>query len=187
MKYWKIVLIMLLLCGCRTQEEEPIEIRDDPWEAFFQSLPDQPGEGDGIFVVANDGLHFTEVWDEFVDRAEAGEQSEVTIARHTIEGDIIYEFLLYDGEQFNLYTDDSRDRYGTHRGYGKEHAEYLYDLSYVTQEETGNDVKPFLNRYGFLSDVDLEDEEAVKAYLEDHFENGQNDVILIWGTQYLLD
>ena len=187
MKYFRLMFVLLLLCGCAArQEEESEEMDGDPIEVHFSSLPDKPGEDDEIFVSANDGIHNEEVWDEFLERTEEPEVCQVTVARYTIEGDVIYELLVHDGDAFVLYTDNSRDSFGSYEGIREEKRNFLYDLAYITNEETTGGVKPYMNRYAFISDEDLKDENEVKAFLDQRFAGEENDMVLVWSNQYLM-
>ena len=144
MKYLKIFLILLLLCGCSSEKESEEEIEPtDPIGTYFSKLPEKPSDGDGIFVSANDGLHYEEVWDEFYEKVENEEECDVTIARYTIEGDVIYELLKHEDGFFTLYTDNSRDQFSSVHEIMEEKREYLYDLSWLSNEEIDGTVKPF--------------------------------------------
>ncbi len=184
MKYLKILLILLLLCGCAKQEEaKPEETGEDPIPAYFLSLPEHPSDEDEIFVCANDGLHKEELWDDFMDEVADQRDCDITIGRYTIEGDVIYELLVHDGNGFVLYTDSSRDRFGNFEEITSENRKYLYDLAYLTIEEINDTKKPFVNRYVFMSDEDLKDEEEVKAYLDEVSAGKESDMVMIWAMQ----
>ena len=187
MKYIRMLIVLFLLCGCTQAAEEEAEPEEEGTvESYLLSLPEKPSEEDGIFVCANDGLHYEEIWDEFLEKTENEEVCEVTVGRYTIEGDVIYELLVHDGERFILYTDNSRDQFGKSEGIGSESRSFLYDMAYVTNEKSGDQIRSYMNRFAFLSDEDLKDEEEVMAFLDEHREGKDDDMVTVWTIQYLM-
>ena len=186
MKYLKILLILLLLCGCNGEKETEEEIQPmDPIGTYFSELPDKPGEGDGIFVSANDGLHFEEIWDEFYERVMDEEECDVTIARYTIEGDVIYELLKHEDGVFTLYTDNSRDQFSFIHEITEEKREYLYDLTWLSNEDIGGTVKPFVNRFAYLSNVYLDNAEDAMDLLNLMRDGKENDIVVVFSDMSL--
>ena len=186
MKYLKIFLILLLLCGCsRETESEEVTEPSAPIGTYFSKLPEKPSDGDGIFVSANDGLHYEEVWDEFYEKVENEEECDVTIARYTIEGDVIYELLKHEDGFFTLYTDNSRDQFSSVHEIMEEKREYLYDLSWLSNEEIDGTVKPFVNRFAYLSDTYLDNAQDAMALLDLMRDGKESDIVIIFSDMSL--
>ena len=100
------------------------------------------------------------------------------IARYTIEGDVIYELLVYTGT-YVLYTDNSRDTYG---GSDTEDVsrKYLYEYSY--QKEAGySDGKGIEeSRYVFLSDKELQSDKEVQSEFEKMWSGLESDLVIVF-------
>lgn len=75
-------------------------------------------------------------WEDFLARVDAGNTAQIDIIRFTVEGDAIIETVHFDGEQFRLCVDNSRDAF---RGSGSKYyeAEYKYLQCVETSLEDG--------------------------------------------------
>lgn len=88
-----------------------------------------------------------EPWYAFVDKVHAGETAFVDMVNYTTEGDPIFYYVHYDGEEFLVVQDNTRDRFGSPVVL-KEKYKRLYEFS----EETENGG----TKYSVvLSDVEL--------------------------------
>ncbi len=188
MKKWIILFLIAVLClgGCKKEEpKEEIADKKDP-HAYLASLKDKPSKEDDVFIVANDGTYNEELLDAFLEKCEKKEDCDLVIARYTIEGDVIYELLGYDGERYTLYYDNSRDSYaGTLPD--PLSRKYLYELDYITMEEMGDAQKPFRNHFAFLSDTFYEGEEEVKEAFERMREGEQIDLVDVFSDVRLCE
>lgn len=52
-----------------------------------------------------------EYWDEFYQSVQEEKPAQLTIANFTIEGDVILDYVNYDGNDFYLLSDSTRDRF----------------------------------------------------------------------------
>ena len=100
------------------------------------------------------------------------------IARYTIEGDVIYELLVYTGT-YSLYTDNSRDAYKG-SDIKDETRKYLYEYSYQKEEEYGDGKGTEESRFLFMSDKDLQSIEEVESELEKMMNNQENDLVIVF-------
>ena len=92
-------------------------------------------------------LEKLEPWYTFMKKVQEGESAWVTMVDYTIEGDSIFYYLHYDGSEFLLVEDTTRDRYGT-PVYLKEKFTKLYE--FTEKNESGTEVC-----YVVLSNVEL--------------------------------
>ena len=157
-----IALTLLVLNGCqkdKIREEVPSEETVIPEVEQLQKLPDHPRPEDEIFIITNGETWNEDLWRQFREKTKKQEAAELTIARYTIEGEVIYELLRYDGESYVLYYDNSRDSFAGSLQQDPVSRAYIYELDYITMEEINDTKKPFRNHFAFLSDTFYESEE----------------------------
>lgn len=175
-------LILLLVGGC--VKETPVRRKPDaeiPEVKELMTLPEHPTEEDGIFIVANGSVINEELWDTFLGKTRNGEMAELTIACYTIEGDVIYELIRYDGTGYSLFYDNSRDRFGVFSE-RSERRSYLYDFEYLSEEKMTDGTAVFRNRYAYLSDTVYENKEELKTVLD---AGKETDLLLVFGFSFL--
>lgn len=144
-------------------------------ESVVQVLPDQPTEKDPIFINSFRSLINEELWEQFAGESNEGRPADIIIANYTVEGDVIYTTVHYDGEIFHLTIDNTRDGFGTPEIVSMTR-KYMYVLEWTRKEEFGNNtMKDVLYRYAVMSD---------KAYDEmtaEIFEQNMDDMYILWG------
>ena len=180
MKKWILLFLItaFCLCACKKEElEESLADKKDP-HAYLASLKDKPSKEDDVFIVANDGTYNEELLDAFLEKCEKKEDCDLLIARYTIEGDVIYELLVYTGT-YSLYTDNSRDAYKG-SDIKDETRKYLYEYSYQKEEEYGDGKGTEESRFLFMSDKDLQSIEEVESELEKMMNNQENDLVIVF-------
>lgn len=180
MKKWIILFLIAALClgGCKKEEpKEEIPDKKDP-HAYLASLKDKPSKEDDVFIVANDGTYNEELLDAFMEKCEKKEDCDLVIARYTIEGDVIYELLVYTGT-YVLYTDNSRDTYG---GSDIEDVsrKYLYEYSYQKEAEYNDGKGTEESRYVFLSDKELQSDKEVQSEFEKMWNGLESDLVIVF-------
>ena len=180
MKKWLLLFLIAALClsACRKEgPEETIADKKDP-HAYLASLKDKPSKEDDVFIVANDKTYNEELLDAFIEKCEKKEDCDLVIARYTIEGDVIYELLVYTGT-YVLYTDNSRDAY---RGSDVEDVsrKYLYEYSYRKEEEYNDGKGIEESRYVFLSDKELKNDEEVQNEFEKTWSGLESDLVIVF-------
>ena len=184
-----VALLLLTVSGCQSEEkkeETPKIASSIPEVKRLEELPDYPEAEDAIFIITNGETYNEDLWKKFKENTEEQESAELIIARYTIEGDVIYELLRYDGERYTLYYDNSRDSYA---GILPDplSRKYIYELDYITMEETGDVQKPFRNHFAFLSDTFYEGEEEVKEAFERMREGEQIDLVDVFSDVRLCE
>lgn len=108
-------------------EELPQEHR--PIEEIRAILASYPADYENIiktdcYVISNiEEITNQELYDEFVKNVSEGIADEITIVRFTAEGDPIYKYISYNGEDFYCVEDVSRDEF---KGNGDNYIEYTY-------------------------------------------------------------
>ena len=162
--------------GERTNETDKEEEFDA--ETYLQELPDQPWDREDIVFNPYSELMNREVWEGFRKDVEEGKKTAVTTARITIEGDPIYMYIEYDGEEFHVIEDTSHDGYGTPATYRFDR-KYLYEYHFETEEETNGGKRPFDHYYAFLSDQVYEREEEIGEAMADR----ERDWVILWAYQ----
>ncbi len=185
-----ILLILSVLSGCRNEKvKEEIKGEETPIPEVkqLQKLPDHPKEEDGIFIITNGETYNEDLWNAFREKTEKQENGELIIARYTIEGDVIYELLKYDGEKFTLYYDNSRDSFAGTLSVDPATRKHLYELDYVTLEEMNDTQKPFRNHFAFLSDTLYESEEEVNGAFSKLREGENIDLVDVFSDVRLLE
>jgi len=180
MKKWLLLFLIASFCLCACKKEGPEETiadKKDP-HAYLASLKDKPSKEDDVFIVANDGTYNEELLDAFIEKCEKKEDCDLVIARYTIEGDVIYELLVYTGT-YVLYTDNSRDAY---RGSDVEDVsrKYLYEYSYRKEEEYNDGKGIEESRYVFLSDKELQSDKEVQSEFEKMRSGLENDLVIVF-------
>ena len=117
-----------------------------------------------------------EAWDEFMNLVNAGIPCSTYVASYTIEGDIIYSYLQYDGNDFFFAVDSSRDKFGGDEDFfytQKKHISYVQDV--ITDESDG---RKFDTYTAVLADEQYGTYEEIRqAQLR------EDDVWWIWGFQ----
>lgn len=91
------------------------------------------------FGISNNyaGQYVTEPDKDFRALTEAGEAAEILIMQYTVEGDVILDYLNFDGSVLHHVRDCSRDKLA---GNGDKYYEYVYDSMWFetrTDEEGG--------------------------------------------------
>ncbi len=118
-------------------------------------------------------------WNRFEEKVNQSQPASITLCNYTIEGDPIYTFVHYNGEDFAWFKDSSRDRFGSEQ-YAFETGvkKYLsHQSALVTDEEYG---EKYYAETAVLSDLPYESyEEIAKSG-----ENG-DEIIYLWGFTYL--
>lgn len=180
MKKWLLLFLIAALClsACRKEgPEETIADKKDP-HAYLASLKDKPSKEDDVFIVANDKTYNEELLDAFIEKCEKKEDCDLVIARYTIEGDVIYELLVYTGT-YVLYTDNSRDAY---RGSDVEDVsrKYLYEYSYRKEAEYNDGKGIEESRFVFLSDKELKNDEEVQNEFEKTWSGLESDLVIVF-------
>ena len=180
MKKWILLFLItaFCLCACKKEElEESLADKKDP-HAYLASLKDKPSKEYDVFIVANDGTYNEELLDAFLEKCEKKEDCDLLIARYTIEGDVIYELLVYTGT-YSLYTDNSRDAYGG-SDIEDENRKYLYEYTYQREEEYDSGKGIEETRFVFLSDKDLGSDEEVQSEFEKMVSKEENDLVIVF-------
>ena len=180
MKKRIILFLIAVLClgGCKKEEpKEEIADKKDP-HAYLALLKEKPSKEDDVFIVANDGTYNEELLDAFMEKCEKKENCDLVIARYTIEGDVIYELLVYTGT-YSLFTDNSRD---TYKGSDikDETRKYLYEYSYQKEEEYGDGKGTEESRYVFLSDKELQSDKEVQSEFEKMWNGLESDLVIVF-------
>lgn len=87
---------------------------------------------EGVYILVHGKVEKgQDIWEAFVQSVDRGEAAQAEIIRFTVEGDPIIEYVYYDGKQFYLCVDNSRDAY---RGKGDAYYEARYS-SMVKEEK----------------------------------------------------
>ena len=86
-------------------------------------------------------------WYAFIKKVRAGKTAWLDMLTYTVEGDSIFYYLHYDGTEFLLVEDTTRDRFGF-PAYSKEKFTKLYEFT----EEGDNGSAQY---YAVLSNVEL--------------------------------
>lgn len=176
-------LILSLICGCDQKNKTETTDVEIPELQELMSLPDHPSEKDEIFIVANDGTRNERLWREFLEKTGKGEASDLIIACYTIEGDVIYEMIRYDGETYAIFYDNSRDRFGIFQERYEER-KYIYDLDYLSEEEINDGLATFRHHYGFLSDTRYENETELQEAFTKMAQGEEADLLLLFGDSH---
>lgn len=84
-----------------------------------------------------EGEYVVEPEGNFRSLLEAGEAAEMLLLRYTVEGDLILDYLNFDGEKLFRINDCSRDKWG---GDAERYTGYVYDSVWFTDrtDELGN-------------------------------------------------
>ncbi len=115
---------------------------DEEIQEMLASLPDEYDEADNFcYAIFNNGtVQGEEMYEEFIANAENGTAANVIIVRFTDEGDPIYTYLSYDGEEFYCVVDISRDKL---KGGTEDYIEYSYkyivsggDYAFLVNDES---------------------------------------------------
>ena len=127
--------------------EEAVIVEDDADPLFSESdeevrdylsmFENRMGSSEDVFYVTYPVTEDTSLWDRFVERSSSGEKAEITIGQITIEGDMIYTYLFYNGESYYIGVDVSRDKFkGDVDGFYTGRGWYLQmDITDVEDEE----------------------------------------------------
>ena len=78
-------------------------------------------------------------WDSFYKNVQSGKPAEIVTVQYTTEGDAILNYLNFDGNDFYLVEDDSRDGFAGQGEHYREHTyRYLkiFDKTYEDREDT---------------------------------------------------
>ena len=191
MKKWILVFLIASLClaGCRKKETEEV-IKDKKEEseitiadkkdphAYLASLKDRPSKEDDVLIVANGGTYNEELLDAFMEKCEKKEDCDLVIARYTIEGDVIYELLVYTGT-YNLYTDNSRDAFKG-SDIEDECRKYLYEYSYQDEAEYDDGKGIEESRFLFMSDKDLQNDEELQNEFVKMWSGQKSDLVIVF-------
>ncbi|MBR4084437.1 MAG: DUF4362 domain-containing protein [Lachnospiraceae bacterium] len=111
-------------------------------------------ETEAFVVVHGKAVRGRNVWQKFLEDAQAEIPSEVDLVEFTEEGDAIITGLVYDGEIYHVVMDCTRDAWGK-----TEILEYEYKYLYTDTQDGCTEV--------VLSDLELEGEEIREAILTD--------------------
>ena len=76
-----------------------------------------------------------ELFDAFMESVNNGKAAEITIVHFTIEGDPIYGYLSYNGDDFYYVEDVSRDEF---KGDYADYLEYSYSYLMNGSDENGS-------------------------------------------------
>ena|GEM_PF-2581588 len=185
MKKWIVLLLIaaVVLCACEKEKpyketKEEITDKKDP-HAYLASLKDKPSkEDDDILVVSNGGTYHEGLLDAFIKACEKKENCDLLIARYTIEGDAIYELLVYDGT-YSLYSDNSRDAYKG-SDIEDENRKYLYQYAYQTEAEYNGSKGIEESRFVFLSDKELKSDEEIQSEFEKMRNGEETDLVIVF-------
>ena len=173
-----VLVSLLILCSCHKTDNQQTLIPKNEIEEYLLALPDKPSENDRYFLVTNGGLANEELWHEFLDHCYQGKAAEITFGQYTIEGDVIYTLLSYDGDRYHAITDNSRDRFGKPQFFEYD-GEQLNYFEWTTMEEYSDGIHPALNRMACLSDEKYTDADEMVSDIRE----GKTDVVLLWADQ----
>lgn len=160
-----LVASLFLLVSCTDKKRDPQPERlpsaEKTIEESLNSLPDHPTEEDDILICSLDGMINMQLWDTFRSSVDRNEPAQIVIANYTVEGDIIYTLVSYDGRIFHAYVDNSRDRFGVPDFFSSDYAR-IYERTW-TQKEDG---RTYVYKRTFLTDSENgEDEESSDLFL----------------------
>lgn len=65
----------------------------------------------GCFIVTYDKVSDIGVWNDFCDKIKVGTPAEIVLVQFTAEGDVILDYLSYNGKQYYHVCDFSRDAF----------------------------------------------------------------------------
>ena len=94
---------------------------------------------DGQFSLSDTGWS---LWNQFMEKTQAGKETAVVIIRFTVEGDAMPTYLHYDGTSYYVMEDTTRDAFGNYgyleylyAGLQEEHSDYggMKDGRYIKQ------------------------------------------------------
>lgn len=170
-----IVLFAAVLIGCMTNRRvipEYEKLRSDRFfhrdslytddktvEEYLTSLPSDAETlmQAGVFITGKSTEPaMKQIWNEFAQKVDSGIPGLLTMASYTIEGDPIFYYIYYTGDEFYYRFDNSRDSFGTDPGIHEVvRAKYFWA---ETEEHNGR----------LWKDVMLSDKEdfGVKQYIE---------------------
>ncbi|MBQ6477821.1 MAG: DUF4362 domain-containing protein [Erysipelotrichaceae bacterium] len=180
-----ICLILFMICGC--QQEQNTKRKPDaeiPEIKELMTLPDHPSEEDAVFIVANNGIYNENLWNDFLEKTKDGIETSLIIALYTIEGDVIYERVEYNGTDYTIYCDNSRDSFGIFTEIVEER-KYIYDLDFLSKEEINGTTATFRNHYGFLSNTFYMNQDELLADFEKRKQGEDVDLVPVFGDSRL--
>lgn len=110
--------------GQASAAEENFAPTDD---ASVRSFLEQLGDPEGYRYLINshDGLKNEETFRQFLDKYEQGMPATLITAKYTIEGDLIYSYVFFDGEGCYYAEDLSRDTYAPDETFSSGYGKYL--------------------------------------------------------------
>lgn len=176
--FFIIFASLLILCSCHKTEKKPELIPENETEEYLLNLPDKPSENDRCFLVSNGGLVNEDLWYEFLDNCNQGKAAEITFGQYTIEGDVIYTLLSYDGDRFTATVDNSRDQFGKPQFFEYE-GQYLNYFEWTTMEEYSDRIHPALNRMACLSAEKYTEADEMISDLKEE----KTDAVFLWSNQ----
>jgi hypothetical protein len=93
-KYWLLIIAAVcLLTACQEKETKSVRIKDE-------------------IKISYSGIENAERLTHFIKQVEFHKKDKIRITHHTIEGDPIYEVVMYDGTIFKYKFDNSEDEFG---------------------------------------------------------------------------
>lgn len=171
------VVIALLGCGCAFWLAEHNAGPQDDINAITAHLSQYSNEADefarfdNLAIRSNIAeLENLEPWREFAERVNKGKPAWVDVVSFTDEGDAIFNYIYYDGNEFLFVEDTTRDRFGTPLITAEKYT-MLFEFNEVS--ETGNEIYQ-----AALSNIELdsiEHQEQVFWEVYEQWEAGEYD------------
>ncbi len=138
-------------------------------KTYLAGLPgDVEGLADaGCFVITYKGVSGVENWNNFITTVNAGEPAELVCVQYTVEGDEMFDYMYYTGEDIYHVWDFRRDKFCAGSENDKcfeETYDYIKVFDYV--EDNGDKVKDIIltNR----SDITMDD--YMKEVFSDNYD-----------------
>ncbi|MBD5556618.1 MAG: DUF4362 domain-containing protein [Roseburia sp.] len=135
-------------------------------KTFLASLPndiEQAKTRDDL-LLRDEDINY-DLWDTFYENVQSETQASLLLGSSTVEGDLIYTYLYYDGIKFYLLFDNTRDKW---RGTGSEYEEAVYTNLLVEQYRAPGHLKEFqvavLNNDPSLSYEDIQNSWLSSTY-----------------------
>lgn len=152
-------------------------------KAYLAKLPDDvDGLVDaGCFVITYGGVSGVENWNNFSMAVSAGRQTELVCVQYTVEGDCIFDYMYYRGDDIYHVCDFRRDKYSAGADNDKCYEETVdYVKIFDTVEDNGDKVK-----YIALSNLpDITFKQFEKEVFSDDYNPEKSNVKMIANIVY---